>query len=395
MHRVFDCHLHLLQKASLTQSVESYRRYFTLNHVERAIFLMIPWEVAWQTNNDDTQNLKGLYLKKQFPNCYSYAGLCHYPTLSEEEQAENFLAQAQEYYAAGYDGIKLLEGKPGLRKLFKFKISDPVYDKMFSFLEEVNMPVTLHNGDPSAFWDKSKMSEYAIKRGWFVDETNLTLTEMQEDILTLMKRHPKLRFTQAHCGFTSDRIEQAKRFLGDYEYTRYDMTPGGEQELYMSRHWDTWGLFFAESADRYKYGTDTYNSVPPETPLAIPPRTVEPNHMPGFDIDPEKVDGWTRNLLYRPWFLRNFMETATEHVYSGETFKGVHLPCDVREKIYFGNAYRDLGDPRPVNEQYYAAELDKLTAKYKATEDIPAYLAQYKLDALSPDVLGDLAEMGK
>ena len=40
-----------------------------------------------------------------------------------------------------------------------------------------------------------------------------------------MKRHPKLRVTLAHYGFTGKRIDQAKRFLDDYEFTAFDTTP--------------------------------------------------------------------------------------------------------------------------------------------------------------------------
>ena len=390
MERVFDTHVHLLQNASMAQSVRSFETYFRLNRVERALFLMIPWEVPDQTENDFTQNAKGLFLKTYFAGRgYAYAGLEHCPGLTVDEQSRRYLAQVREYYAAGFDGIKFLEGKPGMRKRFGFRLSDPVYDRTFSFLEEVGMPVTLHNGDPSAFWDRSKMSEHAIRRGWFVDETNLKLEQMHADILALMKRHPRLRFTQAHCGFTSDRIAEAERFLCGYEFTRFDMTPGGEQELFMSEHREQWLPFFEKTADRWKYGTDTYNFAAPET-VAAPPST-DADGRPCYDL--AGADSWTRNTLHRPWFLRNWFETDTEHDYGAEHYRGFAMPPALRERIYWSNAVRDLGDPRPVDRAWLLRKLDGLEARYAPVPDLRAYFAERHMEALYPLVTEDIAFM--
>ncbi len=55
----------------------------------------------------------------------------------------------------GFDGVKMMEGKPNRRKLLARRLDDPIFDGYYRFAEENGVPLTLHLADPAYFWDLS------------------------------------------------------------------------------------------------------------------------------------------------------------------------------------------------------------------------------------------------
>ena len=69
-----------------------------------------------------------------------------------------------------------------------------------------------------------------------------------------------------------------------------------------------------------------------------------------------KDDQWETCFTRRPKFVRQFFETSEEHIYAGTPFKGVNLEKSIRDKIYFENAVREFGTPKPVNKGWLRSE---------------------------------------
>lgn len=332
--KVFDTHVHIIRRNSIADSVECFKRGFEWAGVEKCVFMCLLYES--KNNTDALNNLKGLYYKKHFsPNAYAFASLEHKLELSKEKLADDFLAQARLYMSVGFDGIKMLEGKPGLRKDFGELLSSDVYDKFFGFMEQCGKPITLHNADPGYFWDESKLSPLQLARGWLVGKDQLTKEEMFRDVMNVMKKHPKLHLTLAHFGFTSENIEDAKEFLDNYEYTSFDITPGGEQLINMQRKPDLWIPFLESHADRIKYGTDTYNDVA------------------------NSEEELRFHKLYRPNLVRNFFEGDGVYEYDGWIYQGVNFNRNLLRKIYFENADKELGIPTKIDMDYVRYEIKR------------------------------------
>lgn len=349
--KVFDCHVHYSMEPRLEESVASFRRLFEETGVERVAFMSLP-HAASEHFDVVLQNLKGLYLKHVFsPNAYCFAGLMHDVSMDDDAMARDFLRQVEGYAAGGFDGLKLLEGKPNLRKLYGKRLSDKVYEGVFAFMEEAGLPVTLHNADPAIFWDITKMSPHAIARGWYNDETADTKDEMLEDVMTVMRRHPRLKLTMAHFGFLADNIEQAKAFLDGFENTRVDLTPGGEQFFYMLEDREAWIPFLESHADKIKYGSDSYN-------------------YPTADDA-----AWRKAALYRPTLLRNFFETADEHIYDKKPYRGIDFDRALLRKIYTENAEREYGAPRDINVAWVKEKIESLRPLCQNDERLSAELA--------------------
>ena len=164
-----------------------------------------------------------------------------------------------------------------------------------------------------------------------------------------MKKHTKLRVTLAHYGFTGKRIDQAKRFLDDYEFTAFDTTPACSQYFAFRENADAWRDFLQSHAHKIKYGTDTMNYDWP---------------MEEFMID--------------PMLVRNFYETTDDYLYQGNNaFKGkicrgIDMDKNLLPLIFYENAAREYGEPKPLNLEWIAQEIAK---KRHACQDQPNYLS--------------------
>ena len=342
MEKVFDSHVHYSFEIPLEETIAIFREEFKATGTEKYAFMSLPHhanDYGTAVTFDDMQNIKGAYLKHVFsPNAHTFAGLEHpLEETDKKKYADNLLKQAEEYMAAGFDGFKMLEGYPSMRKAMKMPLCDEAYDKYYSFLEENNVPVTMHIANPEENWDSMKVSEYARKVGRYCDSTYPTKAELHAEVDAIMKKHPRLRLALAHYGFLTYNIKDARRFLDDYENTVLDITPGGEQYFNMLKDWDTWHEFFVQYQDRIVYGTDFY---------AFP-----------------KDEKWEENFKRRTNFVRQFFETDTEHLYIDKTFRGIKLEESIRKKIYFDNAVRELGEPKKMNVAYMIKKAEELLLK--------------------------------
>ena len=339
MIKVFDNHCHTLRRVSVEESIESFKLYAKHNNVCGMNFLSIAKDLS-DMENDYMQNVKNLFLKKYFGAPYTaFAGLEHHVDLSEEEQAEEYLNQVKVYKEVGFDGLKMLEGKPNMRRIFGYKLSDPVYEKMFAYIEQIGFPVVLHNADPKEFWHKELCSEHALKRGWYVTPDQLKKEEMDEDVFAVMERHPNLRLGLAHFGFFSQDVEVAERFMS-YKNTALDTTPGGEQYFHMLEDWNNWKAFFEKYQDKIIYGSDTYN----------------------YKLtDYENL----RSVLARPTLVREFFSTDTVNHYYSDEYTGVKLDDSIVEKIFYKNAMERYGEPAKVDVEYIKARIAELKPFYK------------------------------
>lgn len=368
MEKVFDVHVHhsqFLRDVPITEQIDLYKKEMEMTGAYKLCFLACAYDAAFgkALTHDPLQNIRGLFLKHAFaPVGYAFASLEHTRMDADKETRSAFyLQQAKEYHAAGFDGMKLLEGYPSVRKVMGVSLCDEVYDAFYSYLEENNIPIIMHVANPTDFWDASKVSDWVKKAGRACDETYPTKEQLHEEVEGIMKKHPKLRLALAHFGFMSYDIDQAKRWLDDYENTLFDLTPGGEQLINMGDHWDQWHDFFVKYQDRIVYGTDL---------RAFPFTTQEE---------------WETSVMRRPALIRNFFETDTKHQYVAATtteYRGVMLEKEIREKIYYKNAEREYGEPKKIDLAYMKKKAQELLATNPTVDSYAKWDLEYILQTL-------------
>ena len=149
---ISDAHLHLLWDLPLAEREALLGWLIGELHYDTVTLHAIPYLATRSPKcHDLTENLNAFYLKHKLAGrVYAFAGLT-----PSREQAKNtpefFLAQAKFYHAAGFDGVKMLEGKPAQRA-FCGAVDDPKYDLALGYLEDHGIPLVIHAGDPAAFW---------------------------------------------------------------------------------------------------------------------------------------------------------------------------------------------------------------------------------------------------
>ncbi|MBQ8402088.1 MAG: amidohydrolase family protein [Clostridia bacterium] len=292
------------------------------------------------------ENLSALYWKTHYDRMrvYAFGGLHQFDCFGDIPYEK----QAEELLSLGVDGMKFLDMKPDYRKRLGKEICDQSYDRMFSMLEERQVPVLLHSGDPETFWDPDWVSDYHKKVGWFYgDGSFLTSAEIYGEVFAMLDKHPKLPLTLAHFFFLSNKPGEAVRVMETYPNVRFDLTPGGEMYLGFSKDIDFWHDFFVQYQDRILFGTDS---------------------------NAKKAINASLNTFVRQALTHDRSE-FTGNCYGSMTIRGLDLPADVVEKITYGKFAAFAGaEPKPVSADAFrcAAErvYDRICDDPAHTEDV-------------------------
>ena len=346
---VIDGHLHMLRPDEVDIMAESVARTMEYYQYDRVNLCALVQEA--DTIVDPYNNIRCFYVKsklntKENPNrVYVFGNIWHY--YDERDTAEGYLEQVKLLMAQGADGIKLLDGKPEHAKTLARPLDDPIFDKMYAYLEENQIPIVSHVGDPERNCDITKIPEAILKRGWYYDETFPTLQQLRDQTEGILKKFPKLKLCLAHFYFWGHEMEKTKAFFERWENVCFDITPGGEMFVGFSEHPAEWRQFFIDYADRIICGTDTYNTW-----------------LENIEDYEDKLVGAVRINQVR----KMLEETeAFEDSFFGR-LQPMHLPEEALEKIYYKNFLAFAGDPKPLNNELIASKLDELMQAEKAGE---------------------------
>ena len=260
-------------------------------------------------------NLLGLAQKLRDPGrCYAFASIDHPDTGTGS--AERLLDEVKMYHAMGFDGVKMIEGKPKCRIRTGVPLDDAVYEPMLRYLEDNDIPLLSHVNDPRFFWDKSKMTPRQIANGWFAGPEYPHFEVVRAEALNTMRRHPGLRTVFAHFFFAAGSTDEADGIFDEFPNVSFDLTPG-THFMEMADDRDNWRDYLIRRADRLLYGTDS------------------------CILTTEHYEDECRFVL----------ENDAVIPYQGKQLHCFALPEEALAKIYQGNFDRFCGKtPRPVSK---------------------------------------------
>jgi len=269
-----------------------------------------------------THNPAAIYFKEHHPGRVYISGALDYRVLADPDHApERLAAQITALKARGFDGLKLIEGKPQVRELLPHPLDGPLYEEMWASLERENLPVVFHINDPDEFWDAQRCPGWAKQAGWDYSDGSYPLKEdLYIEVDTILIRHPKLKIIFAHFYFLSLDLQRAARFLDAHPSVCFDLAPHIDMYRDFSHTSDATQSFFIRYQDRIIYGTDTDT------------RTLV--------REPDGVR-FTQSI---PLLIRSFLERGDEFTMpDGTRYQSLDLPQDVLEKIYAANFERLYG----------------------------------------------------
>ena len=276
------------------------------------------------------QNVLGMLAKAMNPEkVYFFGGLHHYlPGASETDK--DLARQARVLIEAGCDGIKMLEGKPTVRRRIGLRLNDPVFDGFYDFMQSQGMPILSHACDPDVCFDSERCPEAFRKCGYFyADDPFLAEKQIRDEVASVLKKFPRLKMIMAHFFFLSTDIDVARRFLDEHPSALLDLTPGGEMYVSFSPNPKAWREFFTTYQDRIILGTDGAFPEHPDRSAVYP-------NLQGIPVDLGKA----RKLK----MVLKFLETdQIDTMFEDRDIHGLALERRAVEKIVSENFLRVAG----------------------------------------------------
>ena len=275
-------------------------------------------------------NIFSAFYKLYSDDIFAHGGF-FYSIPEKSLTAPDLLTQYFELMELGFDGIKMLEGKPNIYKFYNIPLDGPFYEQFFNQAEKDQVNVLFHVNDPEEFWDKSKVTKEMIDLGWFYgDGSFISNTDMYAQIDSILQSHPNLKATFAHFYFCSKHPEVIEEMFKKYKNVAIDVTPGVEMYDGFKLRPDYFNQFFRKYSDRILFGTD--GSFP------------------------------TNTEAYSLLSTCAFHYLATDKVaksWCGE-LKGLNLEKEHLDKIFSKNFVNRVGSkPRKVNKTALKRYIDK------------------------------------
>ena len=224
--------------------------------------------------------------------------------------------------AAGAQGLKIwkpfgLEVKDERGLLVK--VDDPRLKPLWTAAGELGLPVMIHVADPVAFFDpidetNERWEELGGHPEWaFTSPPYPGFLDILTDFLHLVKSHPATTFIGAHVGCYAENLGWVGAMLDECPNYAIDLSARlGElgRQPYSARR------FLIQYQDRVLFGSDL---GPDPDAYRLAYRFLETDDE-YFNYNLSEVPGQGR------WYVH-----------------GLHLPDEVLQKLYFGNASRLLG----------------------------------------------------
>ena len=295
-----------------------------------------------------------LHLKAHFPErVYVFGGLDISAFFTAGEKAGHVFAEyVDTLLAMGCDGIKMIEGKPDMRKMLHVPPFDgAMYEPYWEKMESTQTPLIFHVNDPAEFWDADKIPDWAQRSGWFYGDGTFINNETQyTEILHVFTRHPTLKIVFAHFFFLSHDLPRLAGYLDQFPGMHIDLTPGIEMYHDFSKNPEKARDFMIKYQDRILFGTD----IGAKALLATPQMGIEPAES-----------------RIRLELVKSFLETDGEFTLDTSqgylfnkfdgNFKGVNLPQEVLEKIGHANFEKLAGkSPHRLNPERIIPECERL-----------------------------------
>jgi len=268
-------------------------------------------------------------LADQYPGRLFYLTTFETETLHEPEWEKRTLAALETSFRNGAVGIKVWKNIGMVLKDPQgnfIQINDRRFDPIFDFMAAHKYPVMGHIGEPRACWlpieemvvnnDRSYFARYPEYHMYLHPENPSyeTLIAARDSVLL---KHPDLSFVGAHMGSMEWSIDMIADHLERFPNSSVDLT---DRICYLQHQsiadWSKVRNFFVKYQDRIMYGTDmeTWDTV----------STAETRQK-------------AHEVWMRDWIYFTSEDSLAAPAVNGK-FKGLRLPREVVDKIYYRNA---------------------------------------------------------
>ncbi len=313
------CHVNTKDTVFMNQAIEDNFRILSINT-----------DAPLNVNYMEQQDIAN-FQRKAFPGHIEYLTTFSMKGWGEDDWLGKTIAYIKESMEKGAIGVKVWKniGMVERDKDSSFIMLDnPGFDPLFDYLEENNIPVCGHLGEPKNCWlpidemtvnnDKEYYKEYPqfhmyLHPGFPSYEEQINARDR------MLEKHPGLKFMGAHLGSLEWSVDELAKFFDKFPNATVDMAARiCHLQLQAQSDWQKVHDFFIKYQDRIIYGTDMGDYL-------------------GASKEPEKLKKKTHTTWVNDWKFLTTDEVMSVKEINGE-FKGLKLPREVVEKIYYKNA---------------------------------------------------------
>jgi predicted TIM-barrel fold metal-dependent hydrolase len=316
----YDVHVHVDtdQPAFLQQALANNFRLLTIN---------------WDDVNDpppmqEQQNI-ALQQIKAFPSRIAYATTFSIRNFNNPSWQQETLAYLKSSFAQGAIAVKiykvigmsLRDSSGGL-----VMIDDPRFDPIIDFIVQNHIPVIGHLGEPKNCWLPVEQMTIKGDKAYFSAHPEYHMYKhpefpsYEEQIRArdhMLEKHPNLRFIGAHLGSLEWSVDELAKRLDKFPNMAVDMAARIPHFQYQAiSQWQKVHNFFIKYQDRLLYATDLL-------------------------VDGTENATALKKKIHNVWFQDWVFFTMDENMQAPDvagTFRGLKLPQEVINKIYYKNA---------------------------------------------------------
>ncbi len=331
-HKVIDGHLHIYDWKD--EAGKDFFHCFEEYRNEMGLAGLNLCALPSGYGSDVTSNLMCAVYKLINKETYAHAGLLYdkYPMGENLPEGMDFVTQLGELEKIGFDGVKMLEGKPTLNRTIGKNLLNVEHDRFFAEAEKCGTHIIFHVNDPKEFWENEGGDYYG-------DDTFASHEELYRQAYAILDAHPDLCVTFAHFFFKSEKPLEIAEMFEKYPNVCVDLTPGWEMYLSFYKDKEFFKSFFEKYSKRIILGTDAYY-----------PRSSESSM-------------WLVDRVYRFLSSADIVKAVADRFESG-----LCICEEALNDIVYGNFERRVGSqPKEINKQalkaYYLKYRSLMTEK--------------------------------
>ena len=340
---IIDIHVHASGGGGLQAFLDAGQKFIDETVQVDAVNLLV---YNGNSPRSLSAHLMSLALKTVDQRFTTYGGFGYWLSCDEA----GLRTQLEDMMNAGFDGLKMIEGKPTNRRVDPaLALDHPRYNGVGELLQQTGYHIINHINDPIEFWSPETVPSWSSSSsagGYWETERFLPYEQHYEETERWFARYPNMNTTLAHAYFLSNFPDRMIALFERFPKISIDLTPGIEMYEGFSKYRSEWIPFFMKYQDRILFGTD--NRV---------------SHQP-------QVVGHDSSYFDRIAIMRRFLETDDQFEEWGYKLHGFALPESVITKIYSENALRLRGTVKPVVPANALNYANKLYAEVKDRTDV-------------------------
>ena len=272
-------------------------------------------------------------LKKRHPDKFAFFGTFGVEHFGDDDFATRIIERIDSCMEAGASGIKIWKniGMVLQDTNETFIMADhPAFDPVFRYLEEKKIPMMAHLGEPKNCWLPLDEMTLDNDRNYFANNPQYHMflhpeAPSYDDHIAvldnLLERYPGIDYTGAHLASLEWSVDEVARRLDSYPNLLVEFSARiGHLQYQSIGEYQKVRDFMIRYQDRIMYGTDVGVSA--------------------RNTNYQAVTESLRKRWYDQWLWLTTDLDVVVHDLSDRPVKGIKLPAEVVDKIYFRNAER-------------------------------------------------------